>query len=255
MGALHEGHLALVREAKARADRVLVSIFVNPTQFGPGEDYEAYPRTLDSDLEKLAADGVEAVYLPRKEHLYPDGDQTRVVPGPMQEVLCGAHRPGHFDGVATVVLKLFQQVRPDVAVFGEKDFQQLQIIRRMTADFFLPVDIIGAPTVRETDGLALSSRNAYLSRNERKTATALNTIMRELIADVCGGADPRQTEKGGMAALKKAGFDSIDYLEFRRTDDLGLAGTKDIGTCPVRLFAAARLGTTRLIDNIPLETP
>jgi pantoate--beta-alanine ligase len=249
MGALHEGHLALVREARARADRVIVSIFVNPRQFGPREDFAAYPRQLARDSQLLEAEGVALLWAPPREEVYPEGYATNVSVAGVSEGLCGADRPGHFDGVATVVLKLFNQVRPDLAFFGEKDWQQLAVIRRMARDLDLthpPAEAIyGVPTVREADGLALSSRNAYLSSKQRVTAAALPAAMREAIE---AGATP-----AALTALRErlleAGFDSVDYAELR--DGASLAPL-DSPRAGARLFVAARTGGTRLIDNMAI---
>ena len=248
MGALHAGHLSLVTQMRAASDRVVVSIFVNPTQFGPAEDFESYPREPQKDLEKLAA--VDLVYMPTVSEMYPEGNVTLAANPGLSDVLCGKFRPGHFDGVATIVSKLFLQVQPDAAIFGEKDFQQLLVIRRMTADLALPVKVLSAPTVREADGLALSSRNAYLNKNERKIAAILPATLTRLIEKARAGKDLRDLEKDGEVALVQGGFNRVDYIEFREDDTLSLspeAGPK------TRLFGAAHIGTTRLIDNMPLS--
>jgi len=248
MGALHAGHLSLVTQMRAASDRVVVSIFVNPTQFGAGEDFESYPREPQKDLEKLAA--VDLVYMPTVAEMYPEGNVTLAANPGLANVLCGKFRPGHFDGVATIVSKLFLQVQPDAAIFGEKDFQQLLVIRRMTADLALPVKVLSAPTVREADGLALSSRNAYLNKNERKIAASLSATLTRLIEKARAGKDLRDLEKDGEVALVQGGFNRVDYIEFREDDTLSLspeAGPK------TRLFGAAHIGTTRLIDNMPLS--
>ncbi len=248
MGALHAGHLSLVTQMRAASDRVVVSIFVNPTQFGAGEDFESYPREPQKDLEKLAA--VDLVYMPTVSEMYPEGNVTLAANPGLANVLCGKFRPGHFDGVATIVSKLFLQVQPDAAIFGEKDFQQLLVIRRMTADLALPVKVLSAPTVREADGLALSSRNAYLNKNERKIAASLSATLTRLIEKARAGKDLRDLEKDGEVALVQGGFNRVDYIEFREDDTLSLspeAGPK------TRLFGAAHIGTTRLIDNMPLS--
>jgi pantoate--beta-alanine ligase len=243
MGALHAGHLALVREAQARADAVVVSIFVNPLQFGPGEDLQRYPRTLDADLAALDGQRVDAVFVPAPAEVYPGGPpQVRIDPGPLGNLLEGASRPGHFAGVLTVVTKLFGVVRPDVAVFGEKDYQQLALIRRTVADLELGVRIAGAPTVRDQDGLALSSRNRYLTPEQRQQALALSRALR---------AGAEEGPSGAGAVLKAAtealrGID-VDYLALRGVE---LGPAPAVG--PARLLVAARVGTTRLIDNVPL---
>ncbi|MGN3974775.1 pantoate--beta-alanine ligase [Tsuneonella sp. SYSU-LHT278] len=252
MGALHEGHLTLVREAKRHCDAVAVSIFVNPKQFGPGEDLDAYPRTFAEDCRLLEAEGVELVWAPGVAAMYPDGFATNVSVADVSEGLCGAARPGHFDGVATVVLKLFNQVRPDVAVFGEKDWQQLAVIRRMARDLDLAaphVDaVVGVGTVREPDGLALSSRNRYLSPETRARAAALPQSMREGIAALGAGSAVAPTLAAIEAHLLQAGFDSIDYVSL--VDANSLEPVDTLGAAPARLLVAARIGGTRLIDNM-----
>ncbi|HMA50673.1 MAG TPA: pantoate--beta-alanine ligase [Magnetospirillaceae bacterium] len=250
MGALHDGHLSLVKAGLAEADRVLVSIFVNPTQFGPNEDFAAYPRTEEADVAKLAQAGAQAVYAPSVEEMYPQGASTTVHVAGVSEGLCGTFRPGHFDGVATVVSKLLNQAQPDVALFGEKDFQQLQVIRRLARDLDLPVAIRGVATLREADGLAMSSRNAYLSPAERAIAPALYRTLSEAAAHLQGGADAEPVLKGGIEAILEAGFGSVDYLELRSAEDLAPLARLDR---PARLIVAARLGRARLIDNIPVN--
>ncbi|MCT2557980.1 pantoate--beta-alanine ligase [Tsuneonella sp. YG55] len=256
MGALHEGHLALVREARKHADAVAASIFVNPKQFGPNEDLDAYPRTFAEDCRLLEAEGVELVWAPGVAAMYPDGFATNVSVAGVSEGLCGAARPGHFDGVATVVLKLFNQVRPDVAVFGEKDWQQLAVIRRMARDLDLSaphVDaIVGVPTVREGDGLALSSRNRYLSPEGRARAAALPQAMREGIDALLAGSAVAPTLAAIEAHLLQAGFDSIDYVSL--VDATSLEPAETLGDAPARLLVAARIGGTRLIDNMGVTT-
>ncbi|MBE1486530.1 pantoate--beta-alanine ligase [Plantactinospora soyae] len=250
MGALHSGHEALLRTAREQADFVLATIFVNPLQFGPNEDFDRYPRTLDADLEVCRAAGVQYVFAPSREELYPDGEpMVRVDPGSLGEELEGASRPGFFDGVLTVVLKLLNLLRPDVAVFGEKDYQQLTLIRRMVRDLELDVEIVGVPTVREPDGLALSSRNRYLSAEERLSALRLSAALRAgaTAAGAGRGAD------GALAAAYRAFGEGttgakLDYLVL--TDpQLGPAPV----TGPARMLAAAWVGGTRLIDNLPVE--
>ena len=245
MGALHDGHMELVRRGGAVADDVLATIFVNPAQFGPHEDFAAYPRTWEADLEKLATNGASAVFHPAVAEMYPAGFSTTVTLKGVTAPLEGAHRPGHFDGVATVVAKLLLQGLPDMALFGEKDWQQLQVITRMVADLDIPVEIIGVPTVRDENGLALSSRNAYLSAEQYRVATALNRIMREMARRVNTGTDIAATEEWGRAEVLKAGFDSVDYLTVRDAATLDAPGTG-----PRRVLAAVRLGRARLIDNM-----
>lgn len=248
MGALHAGHLALVRSAKTKARRVVVSIFVNPTQFAPHEDYSSYPRTFATDLAALAAIGVDLVWAPTAEVMYPPGFATRVAPeGPATVGLEDKYRPHFFGGVTTVVAKLFAQVRPDLAVFGQKDYQQLKVVTRMAADLDLRVTVIGMPTIREPDGLALSSRNAYLSSDERTRAPALHQTLRACAARIAAGDPVAQVTADGAAALARAGF-AVDYLEARHAETLAPIDAKADG--PIRLLVAAKLGTTRLIDNI-----
>lgn len=251
MGNLHAGHLALVAEARRLAERVVVSIFVNPLQFGPQEDFGAYPRTLARDQELLAGAGTDLLFAPSVEVVYPRGqaEQTRVeVPG-ISDILCGASRPGHFVGVATVVCKLFNMVQPDLAVFGEKDYQQLMVIRRMTLDLSLPVAIQGLATVREADGLAMSSRNGYLTAQERARAPALYLTLRRCAEWLRQGLDIAAVEGLGREEIAAAGF-GPDYVSVRRTANLGLpqAGDRELV-----VLAAARLGRARLIDNLRVE--
>ncbi len=253
MGNLHRGHLQLVRLAATRAERIVVSIFVNPLQFGPSEDFARYPRTLQADLKALQELGLPVlVFAPETDVFYPDGPElaSRVEVGGLSEILCGASRPGHFTGVATVVLKLFNLVQPDVAVFGRKDYQQLQVIRRMVRDLDVPVDIVSGETVREPDGLALSSRNAFLDAGQRRQATSLHATLQALAeALVRGDAAIDELEQRGWRELEKAGLQP-DYVSIRRQRDLGGAGTADR---ELVVLAAARLGTTRLIDNIEIR--
>ena len=252
MGGLHAGHLALVAEARRRAPRTVVSIFVNPTQFGPGEDLAAYPRDEAADLAALARAGADLAFLPSAAEMYPEGFAGTVtfpgvtVPGVAQG-LCGDFRPGHFAGVATVVAKLLNQCRPDIAVFGEKDYQQLLVIRRLARDLDMGVEIVGVPTVREADGLAMSSRNAYLTPGERATAARLNVILDETAGRLARGDGAADALTRGRAALDGAGFTAVDYLELR--DAEALAPEPPPGR-PARLLAAVRLGATRLIDNV-----
>lgn len=245
MGNLHSGHLALVEEVRRHCDRVVASIFVNPTQFGPGEDYESYPRTRQADLEQLDQIGCELAWLPEVAEMYPLAESFMVQPpAGLTDTLCGAHRPGHFRGVATVVLRLFNQVAPRVAIFGEKDFQQLLVIRRMVTDLALPIDIRGLETRREADGLAMSSRNQYLSADERRCAPELARVLSETAAGLNSGQAWEALKKAGWQRLVQAGF-SPQYLEWRSAEDLG----PPIGGRPQRLLAAAFLGRARLIDN------
>ncbi len=252
MGALHEGHLTLVREAKQRAAHVAVSIFVNPRQFGANEDLDKYPRQMAADSALLQAEGVSLLWAPTVEAMYPQGYATNISVSGVSDGLCGAARPGHFDGVATVVCKLFNQVRPDLALFGEKDWQQLAVIRRMARDLDLlepKVDaIIGVPTVREADGLAMSSRNAYLSAADRARAVALPDGMRRAIAEVRAGAAIGDALAALQSALLTNGFSQVDYAQF--CDASSLAPLTILTDAPARLLVAARIGGTRLIDNM-----
>ncbi len=250
MGALHAGHMALVAAARSRCDRVVASIFVNPKQFGPAEDLGSYPRPQAVDLDMLRRAGTDLAYLPGVEEIYPPGFATLVRVGGLSEGLCGAHRPGHFDGVATVVAKLLIEVLPDIAYFGEKDYQQLTIIRRLARDLDLPVHIEGVPTVREPDGLALSSRNLYLSAEERRLAPNLARVLRTIAAALAREPDRVARELArGSAELERAGL-AVEYLEIRDAETLAPA-TATIAA-PARVIAAVRLGRTRLIDNMPI---
>ena len=248
MGALHDGHVSLVRLAKRRASRVVVSIFVNPTQFAPTEDFGAYPRTWKSDIARLAAEDVDIVWHPGAEAMYPAGFATRIVPeGPGLAGLEDRFRPHFFGGVATVVGKLFTQVRPDFAIFGEKDFQQLRVVSQMARDLDLGVKVIGSRTVRERDGLAMSSRNVYLSADERQTATILYRAMKESAGRIQAGAAIAPTMARGAEMIEAAGF-ALDYFEVRHAETLAQVTSRKDG--PLRILVAAKLGTTRLIDNI-----
>jgi len=254
MGALHEGHLTLVREARARGAHVVASIFVNPRQFGPNEDLDAYPRQMVEDARLLAAEGTAVLWAPDVAEMYPAGFATNISVTGVSDHFCGASRPGHFDGVATVVCKLFNQVRPDLALFGEKDWQQLAVIRRMARDLDLTFPhadaIYGVPTVREADGLAKSSRNQYLSPEERRAAATLPAAMRTAIAAIESGTPAPQALATLRDSLAAAGFSSIDYADL--ADAANLEPLAAPGSAPARLLVAARLGTTRLIDNMPL---
>ena len=249
MGALHEGHLSLVRVAKQAAARAIASIFVNPTQFAPHEDLKAYPRDEARDAELLEQAGCDLLYAPSVAEMYPDGFATTVSVSGVSEPLEGQARPTHFAGVATVVAKLLVQATPDLAVFGEKDYQQLLVVRQMVKDLDLPVEIIGAPTIRTQDGLARSSRNAYLTEAQRAVAGRLNVVLAEAARALADGRPVAPVEIGARAALTEAGFDRIDYLEARGAEDLSRLGPGPIDA-PARLLAAAWLGRTRLIDNI-----
>ncbi|CAN5299239.1 pantoate--beta-alanine ligase [soil metagenome] len=248
MGALHDGHLALVRLAKRRADKVVVSIFVNPTQFAPTEDFGAYPRTFKADLAKLSAEGVDLVWNPDAKIMYPPGFATKILTeGPATAGLEDAFRPHFFGGVTTVVGKLFTQCRPDFAVFGEKDFQQLKVVTRMAGDLDLGVKVVGLATVRERDGLAMSSRNVYLAPAERAAAPALYRSMKAAAKRLKAGEDIAAVMDAGAADITAAGF-ALDYFELRRAETLAPVSSAKDG--PLRLLVAAKIGSTRLIDNI-----
>ena len=251
MGALHEGHLSLVALAKSKADRVVASIFVNPTQFGPGEDFRRYPRDEAGDLDKLEKAGANLVFAPETAEMYPIGFSTKVGVSDLTEDLCGASRPNHFDGVATVVAKLLLQCAPHVAIFGEKDYQQLLVIRRLVRDLDIPVEILGAPIVREEDGLALSSRNAYLSPSERKTAPLLYQTIVAVANDLRQGRGADDAAAAGCFKLEAAGF-RVEYVAVRDPETLKpLSGPVE----RARVLAAVELGRTRLIDNVAVPAP
>ncbi|HKS88435.1 MAG TPA: pantoate--beta-alanine ligase [Stellaceae bacterium] len=251
MGAIHDGHLALVNAGRAACDRVVASLFVNPTQFGPAEDFAAYPRDEKADLAAFGGAGVDLVFMPSVAEMYPPGFAASVQIGPIGGELEGAHRPGHFAGVATVVAKLLLQCLPEAAYFGEKDYQQLLVVRRMARDLDIPVQIEGVTTVRAADGLALSSRNAYLSPAERQTAPLLYRVLLETAAAIAGAPDrAADAVMAGINRLRAGGF-VVDYLECRDAENL--APTPPPGR-PARLLAAARLGRTRLIDNVPVRS-
>ena len=247
MGALHEGHLSLVRAALEKADRVIVTLFVNPKQFNSAADLAAYPRTEVEDAAKLAPLGAHLLYAPDAAEIYPEGFATAVSVGGVSEGLCGAFRPGHFDGVATVVAKLFLQTGADLAFFGEKDFQQLHVVRRMARDLDIPITVIGCPTVREEDGLALSSRNVRLSLAERLAAPKLASILHTAAGQIANGAPVSLTLAEARAAILSAGYREVEYLELRADADLRPLNAL---YCPARLLVAAWLGNTRLIDNV-----
>lgn len=250
MGNLHAGHISLIDEARRHADKVVASIFVNPTQFGPSEDFDSYPRTLQADSEKLQAAQCDLLFAPSVDEMYPQKNRTWVDVDELGDHLCGASRPGHFRGVSTVVSKLFNIVLPDIACFGEKDFQQLAIIRRMVQDLFIPVQIIGVPTAREANGLAMSSRNGYLSAAQKDQASAIYATLQDLKARIQGGErDFAALVKLGTDRLAQAGF-AVDYLTISNADTLAPAGSPD---SHLLIAVAAKLGTTRLIDNVTLS--
>jgi pantoate--beta-alanine ligase len=252
MGALHDGHLSLVRLGKRNAQRVVASVFVNPTQFAPHEDFDAYPRGEARDAGLLAEAECDLLFAPTVGEMYPTGFSTKIRVSGVSEPLDGQARPHHFEGVATVVAKLLIQCGPDVAIFGEKDYQQLQVIRRLVRDMDLPVEIVGAPTARAEDGLALSSRNAYLSAEERQIAPTISRLLRECGEALRSGTTVADVESQALHELAVAGFGPIDYFEVRNADDLSRLGPGRLDGAPARLLAAAWLGKTRLIDNMAI---
>ncbi len=252
MGYLHDGHMALIARAAARCSRTVVTIFVNPAQFGPDEDFTTYPRDLEGDLEKLRAAGVDAAFVPQTAEIYPPDFATTVSVAGLTEDLCGAARPGHFDGVATIVAKLFLQCGADEAFFGEKDFQQLRMVTRMARDLDIPTTVVAVPTVREPDGLAISSRNVRLSAAQRAIAPALSRALAEAAAAAARGGAIADVETTGRRKLITAGFDNVDYFECRDAETLAPITAV---TAPARILAAAWLGSTRLIDNFPVPPP
>ena len=252
MGALHDGHLALVRRARRECGVVVASLFINPTQFGAGEDFERYPRDEERDLRLFGENGVDIVYAPTVAEMYPEGPAVSIAASELAQGLCGAVRPGHFDGVATVVARLLAHCAPDQAYFGEKDYQQLKVIERLAADLDLGVGIVGVPTVREEDGLALSSRNAYLDAERRRIAPALYAALRTIAEGLGPGSEPTALCRQGERMLLDAGFDRVDYFEIRDSETLAPAARWRRG---LRVFAAAWLGSTRLIDNALAARP
>jgi pantoate--beta-alanine ligase len=247
MGALHQGHLSLVRAAKEACDRVIVTIFINPKQFNNPDDYKNYPRTEEEDARKLIALKADIVYVPDGDQMYPNGFATTVSVEGITQGLCGAHRAGHFDGVATIVTKLFTQTQADKAFFGEKDYQQLQVVTRLARDLDLPIEVIGCPTIREEDGLAMSSRNLLLSDRARTWAPELHRAMEEMSEGLLAGGDLETLRAAAVSRVERAGFTQVEYLDLRSADQLELMTTPDR---PARLLAAAWLAGVRLIDNI-----
>lgn len=252
LGSLHAGHIALLEHAKAHADRLVASIFVNPTQFGQGEDFSAYPRDEARDAAMLADAGCDLLYAPTVEEMYPPGFATEVRVRGFDQGLCAGHRPGHLEGVAQIVTKLLNQAQADVTVFGQKDWQQLMMVRRLARDLDIPTRILGAPTVREEDGLAMSSRNRYLEDHERQVAGRLNRILADAGRRIAAGAPVAAECAAARAALLDAGFAAVDYVEVRTAEALEPVDTFDPAV-PTRIFAAAQLGRARLIDNMAVE--
>jgi pantoate--beta-alanine ligase len=252
MGSLHQGHLSLARVARARADRVVVTVFVNPTQFGEGEDYDVYPRSLESDQAKLAAEDVDLLFAPDVATIYPFGIEvaTRVIVPELTGELCGSSRPGHFDGVTSVVARLFALVQPDIAVFGQKDFQQQLVVRRMVDDLSLPIDIVVAPIIREADGLAMSSRNAYLNPDQRKAASSIYEVLQQLEKDLQNGNRDFAALESKATRLLDESVQDVEYFVIRQAGDLALPRP---GSRQLVILAAAYIGEVRLIDNIVVD--
>ena len=249
MGSLHAGHLSLMKVGKERSDRVIATIFVNPLQFAPNEDFESYPRREGSDIQKLVEEDIDLLFAPDVNEMYRPDATTIINVGGLTDCLCALSRPGFFDGVATVVTKLLLQALPDLAIFGEKDYQQLLVIKRLATDLDIPVEIIGAPTIREEDGLALSSRNVYLDTKSRSIAPSMYNILNQYASDISNGNDIKKSLQLAKQNMQKSGFEKIEYLDLRSSQTL--QACNDIKK-PSRLFAAAWLGSTRLIDNLAI---
>lgn len=249
MGSLHAGHLSLMKVGRGKSDKVIASIFVNPLQFAPNEDFETYPREENFDILKLVEEGVDLLFAPKVNEMYREKSKTTINVGGLTDCLCALSRPGFFDGVATVVTKLLLQALPDIAIFGEKDYQQLLVIKRFTTDLDIPVEIIGAPTIRENDGLALSSRNIYLDTKSRSIAPSMYSILNQHASNISNGSDIKKSLEIARTNLQDSGFEKIDYLDLRNSQTLETCG--DLKQ-PSRLFAAAWLGSTRLIDNLAI---
>ncbi|MDC1171374.1 pantoate--beta-alanine ligase [Alphaproteobacteria bacterium] len=249
MGSLHAGHLSLMKVGREKSDKVIASIFVNPLQFAPNEDFETYPREENFDILKLVEEGVDLLFAPKVNEMYREKSKTTINVGGLTDCLCALSRPGFFDGVATVVTKLLLQALPDIAIFGEKDYQQLLVIKRFTTDLDIPVEIIGAPTIRENDGLALSSRNIYLDTKSRSIAPSMYSILNQHASNISNGSDIKKSLEIARKNLQDSGFGKIDYLDLRNSQTLEACG--DLKQ-PSRLFAAAWLGSTRLIDNLAI---
>ena len=251
MGALHKGHISLVHNAKSIADKVVVSIFINPTQFNEKNDFSCYPKEEKKDIEMLEKAGANLVFIPTADEMYPKGFSSSVTVSGVSDCLCGGSRAGHFEGVATVVTKLLLQVLPDVAVFGEKDYQQLQVIKRLLQDLDVPVKIVGSPTMREKDGLAMSSRNARLNEKQRHAATNIYAVLNSIAIDASNGLDIEKACEHGKKALIDSGFSYVDYLEIRDAETLEIR--KKTIDKQARIFCAAQIGSVRLIDNIAVS--